>query len=170
MPQPRAVQRQLGLLAMPRGAVVDAFASLLVLSLAAVRAPPGTVDDRSDGITHHDAEAASEVDVDCAAHGQAPHGILRRNLFTDRHHIAFDDRPVAIICPIVHQTPAFLEQIAAPISRFDAVRNRMRERHFYHVVRIAGRVCCPIAKRRTEAVDSHVVAQALYNSRERVRP
>jgi len=71
----------LDLLAMPRGAVVDAFASLLVLSLAAVRAPPGAVDDRSDGITHHDAEAASEVDVDCAAHGQAPHGILRRNLF-----------------------------------------------------------------------------------------
>src|SRR5262249_14010424 len=93
----------LDLLAMPRCAVVDG-ASLLMLSLAAVRAPPSAVDDRSDGITHHDAEAASEVDVDCAAHGQAPHGILRRNLFTDRHHIAFDDRPVAIISPIVHQT------------------------------------------------------------------
>src|SRR5262249_61792269 len=82
----------LDLLAMPRCAVVDG-ASLLMLSLAAGRAPPSAVDDRSDGITHHDAAAAREGEIDQSAHGQHPHDLLRGTLSVERVQLPLDQRP-----------------------------------------------------------------------------
>ena len=45
--------------------------------------------------------------------------------------------PAAKVSPFLHEPPSLLEEIAAPVSGLDAVRDRVRQRHFDDVVRIA---------------------------------
>src|SRR6185437_2057415 len=62
----------------------------------------------------------------------------------------------AIRRPCFHQRAAFLEQLPTPIGGFSLVRDRVRERHFNHLVRRVGFLCSPISEARAESVGSYV--------------
>src|SRR5262249_4002021 len=53
----------------------------------------------------------------------------------------------AVIRPYLHQLAALLEQVSAPIRLFDAIRDRVRERHLDDVVRIRRCLRRPISER-----------------------
>ena len=59
---------------------------------------------------------------------------------------------VAVLCPFAHKLGALVEQIAAPVSRFDLIAHAMRQRHFTNLAWVIGALGCPVPERRTEAV------------------
>ena len=60
----------------------------------------------------------------------------------------------AIGRPIIHQSPALLEQISSPISRFDLVADCMSKCHFDKLSGIRSRLRRPVTERRPKAVSS----------------
>src|ERR1051325_8598213 len=64
----------------------------------------------------------------------------------------------AIACPLLRQQPALLQPVAPSVCRLYLVANRVRQRQFGKLPWEIRTVGCPIAERRTEAVDRHVLA------------
>src|ERR1051325_11300741 len=60
----------------------------------------------------------------------------------------------AIACPLLRQQPALLQPVAPSVRRLYLVADRMRQRQFCQLPRELRTVGCPLAERRTEAVDS----------------
>src|SRR5215470_3145337 len=80
----------------------------------------------------------------------------------DRHHLcglALSGRwRGAEPRPSLHQLPALLEQIAAPVGGLDLVADGMGQRHLRDFGREAGALRGPIAERRSESVHSQFIA------------
>src|ERR1700722_1439117 len=73
-------------------------------------------------------------------------------------------RPIAIFCPLVHQSPPLLEQIATAIGGLHLIADRMRERHLDHVVWERRRLGGPVSKRAAETVHRNITATHLPQS------
>src|SRR5690606_35294473 len=61
--------------------------------------------------------------------------------------------PDAELCPLDHQTLALLQEVAAPIGRFDLVRDDMSERRFGDFTLVLRLLADPVPKRRAETVN-----------------
>src|SRR6266513_2710861 len=75
----------------------------------------------------------------------------------DRHNVPGSLQGVAILRPIQHQPAPFLEQVAAPVRRFDLVADRMREGHFTDLARVGRALRRPITKCRAKAVHGKIL-------------
>src|SRR5262245_8835832 len=76
-----------------------------------------------------------------------------------RHHVTPDARPTtAIVAPVLHQSPAPLKQVAAPIRLLNTARNCVRQRLLNNVMRVARLLVRPIVKRGPKPMRGVVAA------------
>ena len=78
----------------------------------------------------------------------------------DRDDSTGSRRLCAIPAPILHQSTALLEQIAAPVCTFDLITNGMRQSLLDDVWRIRGRLCSPGLELRPKTMNHD--ARALH--------
>src|SRR5262245_39192635 len=94
---------------------------------------------------------------------------LATSLQTNRHAYSAS-RPrgwrAAELRPILHQSAALFEEIAATITCFDLRRDRVRERHFGYLIQVRSAFAGPIFEGRSEAVnrcvDTHAGEQFIH--------